>query len=82
MVIQFIPHCFEESVLDTKSEITSSELFVTDGPDSRHSTSPFKVKILRYAKHLREIHDLEKYLHLPLMKGESGMAANWSVCNK
>ena len=40
---------------------------------------PFKVKILRYAEHVRDMHDLEKYLPPPLMKGESAITANWSV---
>ena len=40
---------------------------------------PFKVKIPRYAKRVREIHDLANYLPPPPMKGESEMAANWSV---
>ena len=43
---------------------------------------PFKVKILRYADHVREMHDLEKYLPPPSIKVESAMAANWSVHNK
>ena len=30
---------------------------------------PFKVKTLRYAKRVREIHELAKYLPTPLMKG-------------
>ena len=42
----------------------------------------FKVKILRYSEGVHEMHDLENYLPLPSMKGESTMAANWSVHNK
>ena len=42
---------------------------------------PFKVKILRYSKRVREMHDLEKYLPPPLIKGESSMAYNWSNRN-
>ena len=38
---------------------------------------PFKVKILRYAERVRDMHDLAKYLPPPSMKGESSMAANW-----
>ena len=43
---------------------------------------PFKVKVLCYAKRVREMHDLAKYLPPPLMKEESAMTANWSVRNK
>ena len=43
---------------------------------------PFKVKILRYAERVHEMHDLAKYLPTPSMKGESAMASNWSVCNE
>ena len=43
---------------------------------------PFKVKIIRYTERIREMHDLEKYLPPPQMKGQSAMAANWNVCNK
>ena len=43
---------------------------------------PFKVKILRYANRVRDIHELAKYLPPPLMKGERLMAANWSVSNE
>ena len=43
---------------------------------------PFKLKILRYAKRVREMHDLEKYLPPPSRKGESVMTSNWIVCNK
>ena len=42
----------------------------------------FKVKILRYTKRVREMHDLAKYLPPPLMKGESAIIANWSVRNE
>ena len=34
---------------------------------------PFKVKILRYAERVRDMHDLAKYLRPPLMKGESAV---------
>ena len=43
---------------------------------------PFGVKILRYDERVREIHDLEKYLPLPSMKGMGAEAANWSVRNQ
>ena len=43
---------------------------------------PLKVKILRYAVRVREMHDLEKFLPPPLMKGESAMSDNWSIRNK
>ena len=42
----------------------------------------FKVKILRYAERVCEIHDLEKHLPPYSMKVESEMAANWSVRNE
>ena len=42
----------------------------------------FKVKILRYAKSVHDMHDLEKYLPPPLMKVESAMEANWSANNE
>ena len=34
---------------------------------------PFKVKILRYAKRVCDMHDLSKYLRPPLMKDESAV---------
>ena len=43
---------------------------------------PFKVKMLRYAKRVREMHDLAKYLPQPSMKGESDMVDNWIFQNK
>ena len=43
---------------------------------------PFKVKILRYAKRVRDMNDLLKYLPPPSMNGESEKAANWSVHNE
>ena len=43
---------------------------------------PFKVKIIRYAERVREMHDLDKYLPPPSMKGESAMAANRNVHNQ
>ena len=42
---------------------------------------PFKLKILRYAKCVREMHDLAKYLPPTAMKGDSTMASNWSGRN-
>ena len=43
---------------------------------------PFKFKILCYVERVREIHDLDKYLHPPSMKGESAEADNWNICNQ
>ena len=43
---------------------------------------PFKVKIIRYTKHVREMHYLSKYLPTPLMKGESVKSDNWTVFNQ
>ena len=43
---------------------------------------PIKVKIIRYAKRVCEMHDLEKYLPPPSMKGESEMSDNWNVRNE
>ena len=43
---------------------------------------PFKVKILRYAKRVSEMHDLAKYLPPPLMKGDSAKADNCIVYNQ
>ena len=43
---------------------------------------PFKVKILQYAEHVREMHDLDKYLRSPSMKRESAMVDNRSVHNE
>ena len=43
---------------------------------------PFKVKILRYAERVHEMHDLAKYLSSPSTKGESAKAANWTVRNQ
>ena len=37
---------------------------------------PFCVRILRYTKRVRDMHDLEKYLPPPSMKGERYGAAN------
>ena len=42
---------------------------------------PFKSKILCYAKRVREMHDLAKYLPTPSIKGKSDEAANWNVRN-
>ena len=44
--------------------------------------NPFRVKILRYAERIREIRDLSKYLHPPLMNGESAKSANCTVRNQ
>ena len=46
------------------------------------TVKPFEVKILCYSKRVCDMHDLEKYLPPPSMKGDSAMSANWSVCNK
>ena len=37
---------------------------------------PFRVKILHYSNCVHEMHDIEKYLTPPSMKGESAMASN------
>ena len=42
----------------------------------------FRLKIIRYAERIREMQDLEKYLHPTLMKGEIAMESNWNVRNK
>ena len=42
----------------------------------------FKVKIIRYAKRVREIHELAKYLPPLSMKGKSAEADNWNVQNQ
>ena len=42
----------------------------------------FKVKILCYAKCMREMHDLAKYHPSASMKGESSEAANLTVHNQ
>ena len=43
---------------------------------------PFRVKILRYVERVREMHELAKYLPLPLMKEEITMTANWLFHNE
>ena len=43
---------------------------------------PFKVKILRYAERVHEMHDLAKYLRPPSKKGDSAMSDNWSTSNE
>ena len=43
---------------------------------------PFKVKILRYAERVHDMHDLAKYLSIPLIKGESDKSANWNIQNQ
>ena len=40
---------------------------------------PFRFVILLYADHVHGVHDLDKYLPSPPMKGESYEAANWDV---
>ena len=44
--------------------------------------NPFKVKILRYAERVIEMHDLAKYLPPPSMKGESSKVDNSTVRNQ
>ena len=43
---------------------------------------PFKVKIICYSKRVWEMHDLDKYLPPPSMKGNSTDADNWTVRNQ
>ena len=43
---------------------------------------PVKVKFLLYSGRMREMNDLAKYLPPHSMKGDSTMAANWSIRNK
>ena len=43
---------------------------------------PFKVKIIRYSEHVREMHGLVKHLPPPSMKGESSKADNCTVRNQ
>ena len=43
---------------------------------------PFRVKIIHYAESVRDMHDLEKYLPPPLMKGVSAGKYNWTVRNQ
>ena len=43
---------------------------------------PFKAKNIRYAKRVREMHDIYKYLPPPLIKGKSSEADNWTVRNQ
>ena len=43
---------------------------------------PFKVKIIRYAERVHEMHELPKDLPPPSMKGESDEAANLTVRNQ
>ena len=43
---------------------------------------PFKVKIIRYAEHVRDMHDLAKYLLRPLVKGRSAEEDNWTFRNQ
>ena len=42
----------------------------------------FNFKILRYAQHVQEMHELDKYLPPPPMKGESAMANSWALRNE
>ena len=43
---------------------------------------PLRVKILRYTYRVRDMHDLEKYILIPSMKGESDDADNWNFHNQ
>ena len=43
---------------------------------------PFKVGIIKYNERVREIHNLEKYLPPPLMKGQEYNEADWEVRDK
>ena len=43
---------------------------------------PFRVVILQCAKRVREMHDLEKYLHTSLVKGEIFDSTSWDVQDK
>ena len=43
---------------------------------------PFKVKIVRYAKRVHEMHDLAKYLLPPSTKGNSAEADNCTISNQ
>ena len=42
----------------------------------------FKVGIIHYAKHVHDMHDLDKLLPLYLKKGDDFDQADWKVCNK
>ena len=42
----------------------------------------FRVRILRYAEHVQDMHNLAKYLPPPSMKDKSYKSANWDVRNK
>ena len=43
---------------------------------------PFKVKIISYSERVREMHDLAKYTHPPLIKDERYKVDNWTVQNQ
>ena len=43
---------------------------------------PFKVRILRYANHMRKMIDLANYPPPPSMEGKRSKAANWNVRNQ
>ena len=43
---------------------------------------PFRVFIINYNERVREIHNLEKYLPPPLMKGQDYNEADWEVRDK
>ena len=43
---------------------------------------PFRVIILQYAEHIREIHDLANYLPPPSMKGMSFESTSWDIRDK
>ena len=43
---------------------------------------PFRFGILQYSGHVREMHNLAKYLPPPSMKGEEYDEADWNICSK
>ena len=42
----------------------------------------FHIRILQYADRVREMHDLEKCLPPPSIKGKIYEATSWKVCNQ
>ena len=44
--------------------------------------NPFRVKILRYAERVIEMHDLARYLPPPSIKGVRAEEDNWTVSNQ
>ena len=44
--------------------------------------NPLCVIIIRYAKHVKEIHELEKHLPPPSIKGDGYEVYNWKFCDK